>query len=81
MEGTEMIKELIIECEEITRVETFRALGNDIQVTLSKVHNQFLEQLDAKEIVQGMDSEELMQAIADIYGREFIRDWHDGLGK
>lgn len=76
-----MIKTLTIDCEEITRVETNRGLGNNIKIEITKVHNEFLQQLDTKEIVQGLDADELMKSIVDVYGIEFIRDWHDGLGK
>lgn len=76
-----MIKELTIECEEITTVETNRSLGNNIKVRMAKVDNDFLYQISTREIVEGIDSEELMQAIVYTYGLEFIRDWHDGLGK
>lgn len=76
-----MIKELIIECEEITLIETNRILGNNISVTMSKVDNEFLEQLDIKEIVDGLGGNELMKVIAEVYGIEFIAEWHDNLGK
>ena len=76
-----MIKELIIECEEITLIETNRILGNNISVTMSKVDNDFLEQLDIKEIVDGLGGNELMKVIAEVYGIEFIAEWHDNLGK
>ena len=78
---TEMIKELTIECEEIMRVETNHNLGNNIRVTLLKLEDNFFLDLEVKEIVQGLDANDTMQALADIYGLDFIRDWVDGLGK
>lgn len=76
-----MIKELIIECEEISRVETNHSLGNNIRVTLSKPLLYFVADVEAKEIIYHMDANEVLKAIAEIHGLEFIRDWHDGLGK
>lgn len=76
-----MIKELIIECEEITLIETHRTLGNNIQVTLSKANMDFLEQADTKEIIGGLDIAEMMEAIVDTYGDDFITDWLNRLGK
>ena len=75
------IEELTIECEEISRVETNHTLGNNIRVTLSNADDYFLADLTAKEVITGMDGNELIEAIVEVYGIEFIRDWHDNLGK
>lgn len=72
----EIIERVVIECDEISLIETKRMSLGKIIVTLENVYNDFINEIDVEEIVFGQDVEKILDAI----GVEEVADWLKGKG-
>jgi hypothetical protein len=70
-----MIKNLTLTCDYIKQVDS-RLHDNQIKVTLENVNNDFIADLDTKDIVYGQDVTALLEAI----GADVVGEWFMGLG-
>ena len=72
----EIIERVVIECDEISLVETKRMSLGKMIVTLENVHNDFIAEIDSEQIVFGQEVDKILNAI----GIEEVTAWLIGQG-
>jgi len=72
----EIIENLEIQCDEIELIETRRMSLGKIIIKMKNVHNDFITEIDAEQIVFGQEVDKILDAI----GVEEVAEWLKGKG-